>query len=104
MLIFDRTSFKFKDYTIIIEQDKALVFKQYNNVIPFLYADKQVININDDSTMFELKFKYDVFSNNKLYIYGSYNNYAILDNCQNDTIEVKNYKTKFEDLFSTIVA
>jgi len=27
-----------------------------------------------------------------------------LDNCQNDTMEVKNYKTKFEDLFSTIVA
>lgn len=27
-----------------------------------------------------------------------------LDNCQNDSVEIKNYKTKFEDLFSTIVA
>jgi hypothetical protein len=27
-----------------------------------------------------------------------------LDNYSNDKIEVKNYKTKFEDLFSTIVA
>ena len=27
-----------------------------------------------------------------------------LDNIQNDVIEVKNYKTKFEDLFSSIVA
>jgi len=27
-----------------------------------------------------------------------------LDNVSNDTVEVKNYKTKFEDLFSDIVA
>jgi len=27
-----------------------------------------------------------------------------LDNVTNDKVEVKNYKTKFEDLFSTIVA
>ena len=27
-----------------------------------------------------------------------------LDNLANDTIEVKNYSSKFEDLFSTIVA
>lgn len=27
-----------------------------------------------------------------------------LDHCENDKIEIKNYKTKFEDLFSTIVA
>jgi len=48
--------------------------------------------INDTSLKFE-----DVFG----YISGIE---LDLDNVSNDTIEVKNYKSKFEDLFSTIVA
>ena len=52
----------------------------------------QIVMIND----FELKFN-NVFG----YISGLE---LDLDQPQNDTIEVKNYKTKFEDLFSTITA
>ena len=51
-----------------------------------------IIRINDN----ELKFK-----NIRGYISGLT---LDLDNPDEDTIEVKNYKTKFEDLFSTITA
>ena len=52
----------------------------------------QIVMVNDTDLKFENTFGY--ISQLEL----------DLDNCQNDTIEVKNYKTKFEDLFSTIVA
>ena len=52
----------------------------------------QLLMINDTELKFENTFGY--ISHMEL----------DLDAPQNDTIEVKNYKTKFEDLFSTIVA
>ena len=61
MLILNRTSFEHNNYIIIIEQDQALQYNQYNEVIPFLYSDKQIINMNNYTTFYELKFKYDVF-------------------------------------------
>jgi len=51
-----------------------------------------IIRINDN----DLKFK-----NVRGYISG----FSLdLDNPDNDNVEIKNYKTKFEDLFSTITA
>ena len=88
MLILNRTSFDHNNYIIIIEQDQALQYNQYNEVIPFLYSDKQIINMNNYTTFYELKFKYDVFKDDLLYIYDSHNNYAILDNCKSTESEV----------------
>ena len=64
-----------------------------NSIIPTLYNRRaQIVMINDT----DLKFK-NVFG----YISQVELN---LDDASQDTIEVKNYKTKFEDIFSTIVA
>ena len=82
MLILNRISFEYNNYKIIIEQDQALKFNQYNETIPFLYSDEQIINIYNNTTSCELKFKFDAFNDNILYICGSNNNYALLDNCQ----------------------
>jgi hypothetical protein len=63
------------------------------NILNSLYTYlARIVMINDT----DLKFK-DVVG----YISGLE---LDLDNYVNDKIEVKNYKTKFEDLFSTIVA
>ena len=100
-LILNSTSFVYKEYTVFIEQDKALQYHQYNYDIPFLYSDKQIININDDKS-YELTFKSEVFKDNILYIYGSHNNYAILDNCTNTEKEVncKITKEKIEEILT----
>jgi hypothetical protein len=87
-LYLNRTSFSYKNYTIFIEQEQTLIFKQYNEIIPFLYSDKQIINIYDNIPSYELKFKSEAFNGNTLYIYGSNNNYAILDNCKSNETEV----------------
>ena len=66
----------------------------FNNKICETLYNKigNIIRINDD----DLKFK-----NVRGYISG----FSLdLDNPDNDNIEIKNYKTKFEDLFSTITA
>ena len=45
MLILNKTSFTYKDYKIIVEQDQALQYQGYNCIIPFLYSDKQIITM-----------------------------------------------------------
>ena len=57
---------------------------QCENNIPFIYSDKQFINMNNNSDIYELKFKYDSYYNDLLYIVGSESNYLVLDNCNSD--------------------
>ena len=101
MLILNSTSFDYKKYKIHIKQDKAFQYHQYEHDIPFLYSDKQIIKINDE-TSYDLKFKSEVFKDNILYIYGSHNNYAILENCQSTEKEVncKITKEKIEEILT----
>ena len=80
--------FTHNKYTIMIEQDNPILFEVYDNYYPLLYSDRQTININDNQTSYELKFKKESYRNEVLYIYGSNNNYAIFDNCQDNTTDI----------------
>ena len=72
---------------------EATVESVDNNLINTIYNRMgNIVNINDN----DLKFK-----NVRGYISGFTLN---LDNPDEDQVEIKNYKTKFEDLFSTITA
>ena len=76
-------------YKIIINSyPTSLCVEQFDIEIPFLYYDKQIINIEKDKETYELKFKYELYNNDILYICGQSNNYAVLDNCQNNTNEI----------------
>ena len=93
----------YKNYTITIEQNELIEFKQYFSHIPFLYSDKQTINIDVDQAPYELKFKIQKYNNDLLYIYGSNNNYAILDNCQSEAeAEVLTCKIEKEKIESIL--
>jgi hypothetical protein len=96
MLIFNNTSIKVNNYTIKIEQKVAIKYQSYTFDIPMLYSDKHIININENQQTYDLKFKIEQYNsrNNFLYIYGSYNNYGSLENCQNDEKEIKCQITK----------
>ena len=72
---------EFKNYVITIYNNDFLEFIGYNGYIPFLYSERQTIKIEDGTDSYYLKFKFDTYNKNKLYIYGTNNNYAILDKC-----------------------
>ena len=102
-LTLSNTSFVYNNrYIIYIEQDKAFQYQKLDSVIPFLYSDRQGININND-TLYVLQFKSDVYENNKLYIYGSNNNYASLDSCEkkNEEVECKITKEKILEILTS---
>ena len=95
----DKISFPHNNYSITIEQNESIIFERYYDNIPFLYSDKQIININENEDEYILKFKIEMYNKNPLYIYGSYNNYAILEKCESDTEELtcKIKKEKIEE-------
>ena len=57
---------------------------QVNEPIPFLYADKQILNINEneEGQILNLKFKQDIYNNDILLLAGNWVNTKILDECQ----------------------
>ena len=77
-------------YIITIEQDNPIVIDRSYKDISFLYSERQTItcilfiNIFENRSLYELKFNTDesIFKNDLFYIYGSNNNYALLDKCQ----------------------
>ena len=84
----------------IIFPENSFQVKKLDFIIPFLYSDKQEINIDDKTELYELKFKFEAYNKDPLYIYGSNNNYANLDNCHHDTKEItcKIPKEKLEEI------
>ena len=91
----------YKDYRINIEQKESIEFELcYDDYIPFLYSDRQTLNINNNVDLYELKFNIEEYYNEPLYIYGSNNNYVILDICEKKDKELicKISKEKIEEI------
>ena len=83
------TTLNHNNYKIFIEQKKGIEFELCNDsYIPLLYSDRQEINIKDNESLYELKFDIVEYNNEPLYIYGSNNNYANFDSCDNNTNEI----------------
>ena len=55
--------------------------------IPFLYADKQEIIIDENTNSYKFKFKKEVYNNELIYIYRG-TSYTILDNCRINPKEI----------------
>ena len=60
----------------------TFVFKQVDIYYSFLYSSNQIINISENISIYELKFKFNTYYDKILYIYGNKDNYAVLDNCE----------------------
>ena len=83
------TTLNHNNYKIFIEQKKGIEFELCNDsYIPLLYSDRQEINIKDNESLYELKFDIVEYNNEPLFIYGSNNNYANFDSCDNNTNEI----------------
>ena len=54
--------------------------KKLNSVISFLYSDPQTIDLDQEVESYDLKFKYDLYNKDVLYMYSN-RNYIPVDNC-----------------------
>ena len=90
----EKVSFNYNEYTINISPNSYFYFDKKYYVIPFLYSDKQIIEIKDNIETYDLKFKIEEYNNELLYLYGELNNSLILDNCQNNENELNCKVTK----------
>ena len=80
--------------------EKNFIFNQQNTYFPFIYSAKQNININNAQSSYELKFKFNTYYNEILYIHGTSDNYLILDNCEkiDKNLLCKISKNKIEEV------
>ena len=78
-------SFTFNNYSIQITSDiLGISIIKYEDPIPFLYSDKQIINIDNDGfeLIYYLKFKLDSYNNEILFLAGNCVNMKMLNECE----------------------
>ena len=76
-------SFIYKNINIYIIPHCSIIINQITYNIPFLYSDKQTINIEEGINLYEFQFKADYYDNDILFYYSG-SNYNILDNCKKE--------------------
>ena len=77
---FDRTTFEYNNYTIIIKTEDYYVTSSISNYLTFLYSDNQTIDLDSYQEIYYLKFKIGLYANEGLYLNKS-NNYIPLYDC-----------------------
>ena len=80
--LLEPVTFDYNGYTINIFFQNYLLFEKKNYEIPFLYSERQIIEIKDNIESYNLKFNKEIYNNELLYLYGEVNNSFILDKCK----------------------
>jgi uncharacterized cupin superfamily protein len=81
---FNSAHLKYDDYQVIISSNGTLfTVKQFDKVIPFLYSDRQIIDIKEEKD-YELKFKIGKYNNEILYFTGVTLGYKIFEDCKTE--------------------
>ena len=80
---FNETTFYFNDYMVVITPDILLTFHIKKEICPFLYSEKQLINVNDNEEHYELNFKLDAYNNEPLLLSNMDMNYINI-NCSKE--------------------
>ena len=90
----EQVSFIYNEYIINISFGSEFDYGIKNYKIPFLYSERQIIEIKDEIECYNLKFKIEEYDNEILYLYGEVNNSLILDNCQKNENDLNCNLTK----------
>ena len=84
MNYFSNVNFTYNNYVIgITSEILDIQIEQYVYSLPFIYADKQIININNEEEIYELKFKAYSFRDEFLILKGNKYNDKLLTQCNN---------------------
>ena len=84
---FDEVNFNYKNYNVTIKTEDYFIIKYEIVPINFLYYDKQFIDLDDGNETFTLRFKYDLFINEGLYLNAENNYIPLYDDCQTNKEE-----------------
>ena len=90
-IYFMNTSFVYNNYSISINSSAFIKIKKVSATLPFLYSDKQIINIQN-SNSYDLQFKIGKYNNELLILHLKEKedySYIILDNCIEDAYNKK---------------
>ena len=77
-IILKEANFYYKDYNIIVLPETYATVYQRNYSLPFLYSEKQNIELNNGEESYELKFKILSYNNETIYL----SSYIILEDCK----------------------
>ena len=88
LFLSDKVILNYNEYIINIPLEITLNIRKFNYDIPFLYSNRQTIEIKDDIKSYNLKFKIETYNNESLYLYGEVNNSLIIDKCQKNENEI----------------
>ena len=81
-LYFAESFFTYNGYIIKVICSNYLSTIQLNKQLPFIYSDKQVINIEERRQYYNFTFKIGLYNNEKLLLYGPNYVYISLDECE----------------------
>ena len=87
----NQINFDYNNYQFIIYQDQYyfITIEQINMTLPFLYSDKQIININDKEENYILKFKYESYDKEILFLTGNNFEKKIINRCNKNIKEIE---------------
>ena len=88
LFLSDKVILNYNEYIINIPLEITLNIRKFNYDIPFLYSNRQTIEIKDDIKSYNLKFKIETYNNELLYLYGEVNNSLIIDKCKKNENEL----------------
>ena len=78
---FNDTAFNYNDYRVVIYSNTFFSMQTENNDCPFIYADKQYLNIIEEIEIYELNFILAEYNNELLFISSDEEIFINLDNC-----------------------
>ena len=85
-LVFSDINLDYKKHILNVKNYCKINIKKINAYIPFIYSDKQIINL-DSEEMLSFKFEYDFFSNEKLFLFDNKFKSAYFDKCSINSYE-----------------
>ena len=91
-----------ENYSIYISSNEFLLIHELTYPIPFIYSEEQIITINEQEYEYNLRFKCESYNNEKLILYGSQSNMAVIDNCKkyDNILNCKISKEKIEEILT----
>ena len=91
-----------ENYSICISSNENLLIKELFYPTPFIYSEEQTITINEQEYEYNLRFKCESYNNEKLILYASQSNLAVIDNCKkyDNILNCKISKEKIEEILT----
>ena len=80
-------NYKSYEISVLASQSPKMILTYKREWVPFLYADEQIIQIDEEKESYELRFKCAEYTNEDLYLYSN-DAYLYLNNCSKNEMNL----------------